>query len=280
MKYLHLRFPGFKLKTLTFSYDDGQVADSKLIEIFNTYNLKSTFNLNSELMNATSHINAKDYYSLISKTGHEVAVHGAKHIFLNDVQDDVMLREILVDRINLEKIFKRQVRGMAYAFGVYDDRVIENLKKCGINYSRTTNNTLNFELPTNWLALHPTCHHNDPKLMELLDKFIIFEPSKKIYWNNRPKMFYVWGHSYEFDRDNNWQVIEEFCKKASGLDDVWYATNGEIFDYCKAYQRLEFSAENTMVYNPSAMDVYINYFGRDILVKAGKTVKLSGAVYM
>ena len=38
------------MKSLTFSYDDGVTQDVRLIEIFNKYGLKATFNLNSELL--------------------------------------------------------------------------------------------------------------------------------------------------------------------------------------------------------------------------------------
>lgn len=47
MSYIFLRFPEFKDKTLTLSYDDGAIYDRKLIEIMNKYGLKGTFNLNS-----------------------------------------------------------------------------------------------------------------------------------------------------------------------------------------------------------------------------------------
>ena len=39
-----------KLKAVTFSYDDGVTQDIRLIELLNKYNLKCTFNLNSELL--------------------------------------------------------------------------------------------------------------------------------------------------------------------------------------------------------------------------------------
>ena len=39
-----------KNKFITFSYDDGVTQDKQLIEIFNKYNLKATFNINSELL--------------------------------------------------------------------------------------------------------------------------------------------------------------------------------------------------------------------------------------
>lgn len=37
-----------KRKAVTFSYDDGVTQDIRLIEMLNRYNLKCTFNLNSE----------------------------------------------------------------------------------------------------------------------------------------------------------------------------------------------------------------------------------------
>lgn len=39
-----------KKKALTFSYDDAVSQDIRLIEIFNRYGLKCTFNMNSELL--------------------------------------------------------------------------------------------------------------------------------------------------------------------------------------------------------------------------------------
>ena len=38
-----------KKKAITFSFDDGVRQDVRLIEILNRYNLKATFNLNSEV---------------------------------------------------------------------------------------------------------------------------------------------------------------------------------------------------------------------------------------
>ena len=39
-------FPGGKAKALTMSYDDGKLEDIRLLEIFNKYGIKGTFNLN------------------------------------------------------------------------------------------------------------------------------------------------------------------------------------------------------------------------------------------
>ena len=82
------------------------------------------------------------------------------------------------------------------------------------------------------------------------------------------------GHSYSFNDNDNWDVIERFCEYMGGRDDVWYATNIEIYRYTEAFDRLEFSADGSMVYNPSNIDVYIGYYFNEYLVPAGSTVKI------
>ena len=42
-------YPNWKEKALTFSYDDGNIKDRDLVALFNKYNVKGTFNLNSEI---------------------------------------------------------------------------------------------------------------------------------------------------------------------------------------------------------------------------------------
>ena len=88
-------------------------------------------------------------------------------------------------------------------------------------------------------------------------------------------MFYLWGHSFEFDNDNNWSVIEEFAQYIGNREEIWYATNGEIFEYLQACHRLEFSMDSSYIYNPSCIDVYIDYLDKKCMIRAGQTIKVS-----
>ena len=69
-------------------------------------------------------------------------------------------------------------------------------------------------------------------------------------------LFYLWGHSYEFDDNNNWHVIEKFAKQIGNREDIWYATNIEIFDYIKSYDSLIFGISGNHVFNPSYCTVW------------------------
>ena len=276
VKCMYLRFPNFRQKALTLSYDDGVTADKHLIDIMSKNGLKGTFNINSGKFAAESagfRLTEEEAVALYSDSGNEVAIHGAHHIPLTYIDDTMGINEIFADRKNLERLFQKPVQGMAYANGVYNDEVVEMLKKCGVLYARTTKSTEAFEIPEDWLRLPTTCHHKNPRLMELADLFLA-EPTSRNFWTNRAKLFYLWGHSYEFDYDNNWEIIERFAELVGNRPDVWYATNMEIYEYVRAYKRLQFSSNEDFVYNPSNIDVYIDYFGKQVCVKAGELKKI------
>lgn len=259
----YMRFPQGRGKALTLSYDDGVEQDIRLMGIMDRYGIKGTFNLNSECYSAEGtafsqgqihrRMTRKEAVQLYGGTVHEVAAHTATHPFLETLPSVAVIHEILTDRKNLEDDFGEIVRGMALPFGTYSDSVIEILRECGIVYARTTQSTGGFEMPTDWLRLAATCRHRDPNLMNLAETFVSMEVK------NKPKLFYLWGHSYEFEEDDNWSLMEAFCKYTGGQKDIWYATNLEIYEYWEAYNRLIWSVGLEKVYNPSAMPVWIQF---------------------
>jgi len=278
MGFLSMRFPGGKAKALTLSYDDAVQQDLRLMTILNKYGLKCTFNINTGLFAEEGHeyskgqihrrMTEKEAVSLYKDSGHEVAVHALTHPFLEQLPANLVIKEIMEDRKNIERLFGKIARGMAYPFGTYNDEVVSILKSCGIAYARTVHSTESFSIPTDWLRLPATCHHNNPKLPELTDKFINEKPF------GSPWLFYLWGHSYEFEADNNWELIEDFAKKVSNREDIWYATNIEIYDYVQAYNQLIFSMDESMVYNPSAFVIYFIFNRQMYSIQPGETLRL------
>lgn len=269
-------FPGGKQKVFTLSYDDGVTQDRRLVEIFNKYGLKGTFNLNSGIQSEDSWWNGKDtIIKRINKAdilglydGHEVAIHSLTHPHLEDIPKELIVEEVLQDKKNLEEMFGYPVRGMAYPFGTYNNTVIEVLKALGVEYSRTVMQHENFNLPEDFLKWHPTAHHKNPKLMDIAKHFLSYSPGAL-------SLFYVWGHSYEFDEDRNWEMMEEFCELISNKEDIWYATNIEIVDYLNALKNLKFSSEFSVVYNPSAISVWVNVNEVPVEIKAGEIKKIN-----
>ena len=265
MRYKFLRFPGGKAKALTLSYDDGCVQDKKLIAIADKYGIKVTLNINGSLMSPSmSRLTAGELKELIKNGGHEIANHGARHIANGLVSVADGISEVLDCRRKLESDFDTIIRGMAYPdsgirrinSGITKDDVKGYLKGLGIAYARSTgSDNDSFELPADLYDWMPTVRHSNPMLMEYLDKFL--KEGISTYPSARAsKLFYLWGHSFEFDNDNNWDLFESFCKTAGGRDDIFYATNIEIADYINAYNALIFNLENTKVYNPTDKQIW------------------------
>lgn len=271
-------FPNGLRKALTLSYDDGVEQDAELISILNLHGLKATFNLNSGCWAAEGTVYPEGTIHrrmplsqakmLYAESEHEVAVHCLTHASLTECSTDQIIREVMKDRENLEREFGGIIRGMAYPFGTYNDKVVDTLRACGILYSRTVNATHDFSMPQDWLRLAATCHHDDPQLMNLADRFL----AEKAPFC--AKMFYLWGHAYEFEANNNWHVIEEFAEKMGGHEDIWYATNIEICKYHLAYQRLECSADGSTIHNPTDIEIWIGRKGQATSIQPGETITL------
>ena len=216
-------------KAVTFSYDDGVTPDLKLLEIFNKYGMKCTFNLNYGLGpdTGTWECNGKTVRRLVlaehvkAYAGHEIAAHALTHPDLTKLSIQEARREMEEDKEGLAKLFGMSPLGMAYPFGTFNDEVVEMLNNLGFKYARTVWSSHNFDVQTDLLRFRPTCHHDDEKLFELAEEFLAMETEE-------PKIFYIWGHSYEFMGKENWDRIEKLCQMLAGRDDIFYGTNAEV----------------------------------------------------
>lgn len=212
-----------KYKALTFSYDDGVRQDIRLIELFNKYKLKATFNLNSGVLGAGKGRIKEEEIHLYD--GHEIAAHTLSHPNLTDLNEREIIRQVEWDRKELSEICGYEVEGMAYPCGGVnnDDRVAEIIKKnTAIKYARTITSSYSFEPQDNLLRFNPTVYHLETEQMfKLAEEFIDLKA-------NSPKILYIWGHSFEFDRNNSWEQFEDFCKMISGRNDIFYGTNKEV----------------------------------------------------
>lgn len=284
MGYRFLRFPEGKGKAVTFSYDDGNKADIRLAETLTKYGMKGTFNINSAFIGINENkLTVDEIKEYIIEKGHEVALHGATHLAPGRATPLEGIKDTLNCRLGLEKAFGMIIRGMAYPdSGI---RVFENgssletvkryLSDLGVAYSRTLagDNDL-FRLPESWYEWMPTAHHDNPKILEWIDKFVAINTDEGYITTRSARLFYIWGHAFEFEGKKNWEHLEEICEKLSGKDDTWYATNIEIYDYITAYNSLIWSADGTKVYNPTLITVWFTVNGKGYKIESGETINL------
>lgn len=282
MRYRFIRFPEGRAKALTLSYDDGCPEDIRFADLLTSYGIKCTFNFNCNAMKKEPLTKEQVEEHILGK-GHEIAVHGENHRALGMVRAIDGICDVLNCRLELEDRYDMIIRGMAYpdsgitrfANEASYESVKNYLTGLDIVYSRTLGGDNDkFDLPCDWHAWMPTAHHDNPAIYEYIDKFLEIDMDSARSVGRRPRLFYLWGHSYEFERKNNWDHIERICEKLAHKDDIWYATNIEIYNYVTAYHSLVYSADGTRVYNPTLIKVWFDVDKKLYSIEPGETIKI------
>lgn len=224
-----------KMKAVTFSYDDGVFQDKRLIRLFNKYNVKATFNINSGLFGKLWNLDVMEHFVPHVRfpeneirdiyEGHEIAGHSVSHAALESLGDEEFVKELEDDRLKLSELAGYEVVGMAYpgGQGYHTEHYLDLVRnRTGFKYGRTTHSVYNFDLQTNLVRFNPSVYHLEwDKMFELAETFVDLKPET-------PKLFYVWGHAYELDySEDAWEKYEEFLKLISGRNDIFYGTNKE-----------------------------------------------------
>ncbi|MBP3437368.1 MAG: polysaccharide deacetylase family protein [Clostridia bacterium] len=228
-----------KMKAVTFSYDDGITQDRRLIEILNKYGLKGTFNLNSALLGkegsllregaTVNHTKWKAAEVKAVYEGHEVAAHTRTHPLLPTLSDEEIIKEVEEDRLRLSELVGYEVVGMAYPFGGqnHNDRVVDVIRRhTGIKYARAYASSHSFAPQAELLRYKPTVYHHEEwdTMLSLAERFLEMEA-------DAPAIFYIWGHTFEFDIHDTWDKFEDFLQRISGKNDIFYGTNREVFEH-------------------------------------------------
>lgn len=222
-------------KRLTFSFDDGVTQDVRFMKLLDKYGMKGTFNLNSQFLGyegvwavdgvPVNHSKSKPQDIRFLYEGHEVAAHTLTHPFLPDLPKEEIIRQVEEDRLKLSELCGYEVIGMAYPNGGknFSDFVSETIKQnTGIKYARTIISTYSFDAQENLYQFHPTAwnYREMDKIFELGKQFLDLR-------TDETKIFYIWGHTYEFDANDSWKRMEEFLEMMSGREDISYCTNKE-----------------------------------------------------
>lgn len=266
-------YPGYKYKALTFSYDDACTQDRRLTALFRQYGVLATFNVNSGDLGTKNWLDHGGFHVRFDRVteeefadlyrGFEVACHGSHHVGLTSNDRNRAEGDLAADVAKITRLTGITPRGYAYAGGPYDYRCPGILRRYGLCYGRTVEDTHDFSLPQIFELWHPTCHDRDDALPGLVRRFTDSRLEEM-------QLLYIWGHSFELDKDDvdRWGNLERRLEELSGREDVWYATNLQIRDYVMATRACTFDGEQ--LHNPTNRTIYYEHNGEMLTIEPQK----------
>lgn len=285
-------YPNYSQKAITFSYDDLVAYDVELIEIFDKYGLKGTFNIVTNRVTKSLEEYDADFVNEINERykNHEVANHSDSHprMYVNDSSEveggytpltyEECKAEFLTAQEKIKLITGAYGRGGAWPYSPTTKRdfhsdLIDYLQEIGFEYMRPTGTKKDFDFPEDWMNWKPNCHH------EKMDEFI--EEFKNLDTENSLKVFYVWGHAYELPETYlpeevdrvRFDDMDAMCAEFADRDAYWAATNIEVCEYAKAMELVEVDYDKCTVSNPSDIDLHFIVNEKKVMIPAGVTMK-------
>lgn len=234
-------------KYLTISVDDGHPADYKSVELLNKYGLKATFyipkiNSEREVMEESA---IKEIAGLF-----EIGGHTYSHKSLCNVSDNEVKKEVQDGKNWMEQLLGRAIIAFCYPKGKFNASTINTVRDLGFKGARTCMYNLN-DFPTNpflWgVSTHAYSHSKAIQIRHavlennfkgLMNFFLVQKGS--IDWVKQFKfavehveqnggIAHLYFHSWEIDKLNEWERLEDLFLYLSEKKDLKRVTNGELF---------------------------------------------------
>ena len=275
MHNMRVAWPDGRPGAVMSTWDDGTEFDRKLVDLFNRHGLKGSFALNSGKLGLNAgqsgwknYVRPEEVRSLYA--GHEVMSHSVSHPHPWQVPPERLRWEFDEDRRRLEALVGYPVRGAVIPYGwMSGGTVMRDLfKGLGFRYARWAETTDRFEWPADCLHWRPTAHCGTD-LPTLWANFAV-ELTKA-----SGSLLNIWGHSYEFEDQQRWSLLEEYCRAAGSHPGVWHATAGQVYDYLSAWRALDWTRAGDCVYNPSSQTVFFRSGDEVLSVEPGQTLALN-----
>jgi peptidoglycan/xylan/chitin deacetylase (PgdA/CDA1 family) len=199
------------------------------MKLLDKYGMRGTFNLNSQFLGHEGawHVDGIPINHSKSKPedirhlyeGHEVAAHTLTHPFLPDLPREEIIRQVEEDRLKLSELCGYEVVGLAYPNGGknFSDFVSETIERnTGIKYARTIISSHSFDKQENLYQFNPTAwnYGEMDKIFELGKQFLDLK-------TDETKIFYIWGHTYEFDASTQKIVFQDQYRSKENMVELY-----------------------------------------------------------
>lgn len=142
----------------------------------------------------------------------------------------------------------------------------ERRKAAGFSYARTIKSSYCFIPPPNFIRWHPTCHHREG-CIELGKQYL------EVDYREGLSVFLLWGHSHNFEKEKNWNVLEEFCRLMGNREEFWYCTPARYVQYMEALKMLKTSVSGDYAQNLSGLDIWLEWDEKAVKIPPGSMIR-------
>lgn len=196
--------------------------------------------------------------------GHEIASHTLTHPYMDNLSEEEIMHELKTDKVNLEKLFGKEIKGFAAPFEYYSTLIDKCVKRCGFEYARIPEESRSFTPQSDYHKWRATVFHLDPDLDKFTNTFL--------NTNEELALFQIAGHSYDLDIENMWDKIENIFKEISADNDILPMTTINIIHYLKAMDNAEITDE--CIKNNSNISLWYSIDGATLEIKPNDRAEL------
>ena len=217
---------------VVISWDDGHPLDLKINELLKKYNHSCTYfipNTNCENYPVLNNSQIREL-----SVGNEIGSHTFNHAYLNLYKSvDDAFKSIEQGKFALEDILNKKIEGFCYPGGIYNNKIIDYVKRLNFSYARTTR-CFNTGVISNLYLIPVSFQFFPHSKLTYLKNFItlrdyswnsklILNLLKNVYFTDKFMSFiyesinldyiiHVWGHSFEIEKYGLWNDFEIFLK--------------------------------------------------------------------
>jgi hypothetical protein len=239
-------YPGGAKMAAVLSWDDGIPQDKPAAELMHRHGWRATFFFNH-------HSPMVERWRELEDLGMEIGSHSWSHPFYplqspsRCCDESVLMRRFLESKVNHPVISFAYPFNYGPAFDVDGDYVLRAQRDAGYLSCRST---LNGPLALDSLG--------DPLAMRTNGHFLIGRHKIEAEWQRAARtklgVFYLWGHTYEIARDEDWKSFEDLLRCYGRRAEAWYASQGDLMVWKHLRENTRISASG----GPSQMTITID----------------------
>ncbi len=255
----------------TTSWDDGAMTDIRLAHLLQKYKIPATFYVS--LKNYERNLISKRELIWLSRY-FEIGGHTLSHKDLTILEDDELVKEVALGKRKIEQIIGSEIKGFCYPMGKFDEKVKQVVGLSGYQYARTTElfGTMigdKLSLPT---TVHAYDHHPLIYAMHGMKRKLFFNLLKNRKFNLRwddlalasleyclknGEVFHLWGHSWEIDKNNDWNRLEKVFRVINNKTALYQrGSNGEMITFINKSKVTFYKSQDAINYDSSFNSQY------------------------